>query len=80
MLQADDAKSDELGVRLVAVDYSNIDNIATVLESNKVETVVSTLGTVAGSDPEVALIKGADRSAVTKRYITSNWSIDYPPT
>ncbi|PVH96182.1 NAD(P)-binding protein, partial [Periconia macrospinosa] len=76
--EANEAKSKELGARLVAVDYSNIDNVATVLESSKVETVVSTLGTVAGSDPEVALIKGADQSSVTKRYITSNWGINYP--
>lgn len=60
------------------MDYSNIDNVTTVLEWSKVETVVSTLGTVADSGPEVALIKGADQSSVTKRYITSNWGIKYP--
>ncbi|KAH7377611.1 heterokaryon incompatibility protein-domain-containing protein [Pyrenochaeta sp. MPI-SDFR-AT-0127] len=60
--EANEAKSRELRARLVVVDYSNIDNVASVLESSKVDTVISTLGTLAGSDPEVALIKGADQS------------------
>jgi hypothetical protein len=64
---------------VLAVDYKNADSIASVLEENKVDTLISTLSTGAGPEPEMALINAAEKSKVTKRYIPSTWGIRYTP-
>lgn len=58
---------------MLAVDYSNVDSIVKTLEDYKVDTVISTLGSLFGADPEMALIQAAERSTATKRYIPSIW-------
>ncbi|KAH6951928.1 hypothetical protein DER45DRAFT_577331 [Fusarium avenaceum] len=70
-------KEKELGSRIVTVDYENIPSLAEVLEENKIGTVISTLEMMTGHGPEEALIRAADRSTVTKRYIPSIWGVPY---
>ncbi|PSN61510.1 NAD(P)-binding protein [Corynespora cassiicola Philippines] len=75
--KADDAQAKELGARVIAVNYGDADSIASVLESNGVDTVISTLDSQAGPDPELALIHASEKSNTTKRYIPSTWGISY---
>lgn len=64
---------------MLAIDYSNIDAIVRVLEENKIDTVISTLGSEAGIDAELALIEAASKSSTTNRFIPSNWGLKYTP-
>jgi hypothetical protein len=64
---------------VLAINYDDVDSIVSTLEENKIDTLISTLGSTFGVDPELALIKAADMSAVTKRYIPSFWGIKYTP-
>ncbi|KAF2692136.1 NAD(P)-binding protein [Lentithecium fluviatile CBS 122367] len=67
----------DVGVPVLQADYSDPDSLVQLLEDNKIDTVIST---IAGLDqaPEVNLIKAADRSTITRRFIPSVWSgFDY---
>ncbi|KAH7371111.1 hypothetical protein BKA66DRAFT_444287 [Pyrenochaeta sp. MPI-SDFR-AT-0127] len=75
--EANPEKTKEIGAEILAVDYSDADAIASTLEKNKIDTVISTLGSMFGSDPELALIEGSKKSNVTKRYIPSLWGCRY---
>jgi hypothetical protein len=75
--QASAEKSEKIGAQILAIDYSNQSSLVSVLELNSIDTVVSTLSTAAGADPELALIKAAETSSVTKRYIPSVWGVRY---
>lgn len=77
--EASDSKSKELGAQIIAVDYTSADSITHVLETNNIDTLISTLGPMSGADPETALIAAADKSKVTKRYIPSLWGTKYTP-
>jgi hypothetical protein len=61
------------------IDYNNIDAIKGTLESNNIGTIITTLDSSAGADPELALIKAADMSSTTKRYIPNSWGIKHTP-
>ncbi|KAH7378891.1 hypothetical protein BKA64DRAFT_765783 [Cadophora sp. MPI-SDFR-AT-0126] len=75
-----ESKAKELGVPVLAIDYSDVEATKEVLQSNNITTVVSTLDTAkAGPDSEIALIKAADASTTTERYIPSFWGIRYTP-
>ncbi|KAK5069143.1 hypothetical protein LTR64_008704 [Lithohypha guttulata] len=63
--------------RIVETDYSSPDAIAAVLEKNNVHVVVSALSSQSPPEQEFNLLKGADKSSVTKRYIPSIWGIRY---
>ncbi|KAF6810012.1 hypothetical protein CMUS01_13560 [Colletotrichum musicola] len=66
------------GVRFIAVDYSNIDSLVSVLEDNNVETVISAVNNVAGDNSsELNLIRAAERSRPTKRFIPNFFGV--PP-
>ncbi|KAF2689455.1 NAD(P)-binding protein [Lentithecium fluviatile CBS 122367] len=77
--EASESKSKEFGAKVLAIDYSSVDSIVSVLEQNKIDTLISTLGSTSGVDPEMALIKAADKATATKRYIPSTWGIKYTP-
>ncbi|KAF2028305.1 NAD(P)-binding protein [Setomelanomma holmii] len=77
--EANTSKSKEIGAQILAVDYSNPDALVATLETNSIDTVISTLGSTFGIDPELALIAAADKSKVTRRYIPSLWGIRYTP-
>ncbi|KAI7759078.1 hypothetical protein LZL87_012817 [Fusarium oxysporum] len=76
-LQEDAALSEKIGARIVAIDYSNVQALTKLLEDEKVEVVISTLNLVTGADPELSLIKAAEASRVTKRYIPAIWGIKF---
>jgi len=75
--QASETKSKELGADVLAIDYTDVNSIVKVLEDHKIDTLISTLGSMFGQDPELALIQAADKSKSTKRYIPSAWGIKY---
>jgi predicted dinucleotide-binding enzyme len=75
--QTSESKEKELGTRILAVDYNDIDGLATSLNANKVEIVISTLNLMQGTAAEHALIKAAAKSPATKRYVANNWGIRY---
>jgi hypothetical protein len=58
-----------------------LDSLVQLLEDHKVDTVISTIVTPDGdTTPELNLIKAADQSKVTRRFIPSVWSgFDYTP-
>lgn len=68
--------ADDIGVPIVAVDYSSIAGLIEVIESHKVDTVISALFTmpVLGT-PEVNLIKATQLSRTAKRFVPSYWAI-----
>ncbi|CAI0649434.1 unnamed protein product [Colletotrichum noveboracense] len=72
-------KEAEIGARIVAVDYSDSDQISTVLEANSIDTVISTLNSSFGIESELNLIKAANQSTATKRYVANVWGITYTP-
>ncbi|USP72737.1 NAD(P)-binding protein [Curvularia clavata] len=73
------AKEKEMGVKMVAVNYNDVNSISEILEENKIDTVISTLGFTAGVNPELALIKAAEASSTTTRFIPSTWGLHYTP-
>ncbi|KAH8883170.1 NAD(P)-binding protein [Thozetella sp. PMI_491] len=77
--QGSEAKETPTGARLVHVDYDNVDKLASQLRTNNVEVVVSAISGIADIEPELKLIKAADKSPVTKRYIPNIWGVKYTP-
>ncbi|KFA50129.1 hypothetical protein S40293_06402 [Stachybotrys chartarum IBT 40293] len=75
--EANDEKAKEIGARIIAVDYSSPDALASVLTANNVEIAISALSSQSPPEQEFNLMKGADKSSVTKRYIPSTWGIPY---
>ena len=79
--QADHTRSAEFEVPIIAVDYGNIDALAETREEHKIHTVISTLTMMpspSGDLPkEVELIQAADKSSVTKRFISSDWGVPH---
>lgn len=61
------------------MDYNNVDSLVRTLEENSIDTVISTLGSMFGAGPELALIEASDKSKATKRYIPSTWGIRCTP-
>lgn len=60
------------------MNYDDVPSITDVLNKNKVEILISTIGTTVGSiGPELALIAAADKASTTKRYIPSIWGVPY---
>ncbi|KAM5349009.1 hypothetical protein ACJ41O_008832 [Fusarium nematophilum] len=65
----DALKEKEIRVPIMEVNYSEVDALAKTLESDDVHTVISTIFTLEGSDPEIALIRSAEQSPATKQYL-----------
>ena len=66
-------------VKLLVMDYSSVDAIASIFSQNKIHTVISTLS---GLTPDVAeaelhLIRGAAASTTVKRFAPSEFGFDY---
>jgi len=76
-VQANEEKEKEIGARVIAADYDDVDALVALLESNNVETVISTMRDMGGASPDSKLIQAADKSACTKRMIASLWGIEY---
>ncbi|KAF7551041.1 hypothetical protein G7Z17_g5312 [Cylindrodendrum hubeiense] len=76
--KADEESEERLGARVIVTDYSKVDELVQLLETNNVHTVISALGPMS-LESEQALIQAADISASTKRFIASVWGIKYRP-
>ncbi|KAL8755219.1 MAG: hypothetical protein Q9184_004863 [Pyrenodesmia sp. 2 TL-2023] len=66
-------------VHCLAAPYDSVDGLVNLLETNEIHTVISTLNP---PDPEVQntqddLVKAAAKSSTVKRFIPSEWGIDY---
>lgn len=74
--QANPTLEAERGVRFVAIDYSDVEAAAKVLEENNIHTIISAVTYMpgAGENHEDRLVKAADLSSTTKRFIPSNWT------
>lgn len=60
------------------MDYSSITSLTAMLESNKVNSVVSALYDEAGAE-QLNLIAAAEASCCTVRFIASDWGVTFPP-
>ncbi|KAK1528627.1 uncharacterized protein CCOS01_06461 [Colletotrichum costaricense] len=67
-----------LGAPVIAIDYDDVDAISNLLEAKDVEVVVSAIVTLHGSGPEMNLIRAAEKSSRTRRFVPSFWAHDYP--
>ncbi|KAL7911437.1 NAD(P)-binding protein [Trichoderma velutinum] len=75
--RSDDALAAKLGAPIIAVDYTNVPELAKTLEAHGVHTIISTINmrTTEGEPPEIEFIRAADASKSTKRIISSEWGI-----
>ncbi|KAE8381935.1 hypothetical protein BDV26DRAFT_278354 [Aspergillus bertholletiae] len=64
----------------LVADYNNIDQLVSVLEKNKIHTVICALSVEGDSlaKSQLNLIQAATQSQVTKRFIASGYAIPYP--
>ncbi|EOD50437.1 putative nmra-like family protein [Neofusicoccum parvum UCRNP2] len=72
--------SSNTDVPVIAVDYSNVNNLRTALEENQVHTVICALMVMdeTAGQSQINLIKAADKSSSTKRFIVSEYGIPVP--
>ncbi|GLA26495.1 hypothetical protein AnigIFM63326_003655 [Aspergillus niger] len=77
--KADDDQAKALGIPLLLADYSDVESLANVLESNKINTVVSAVSVIddATSTAQLNLIEAAERSSSTKRFVPSEYGMRY---
>ncbi|OAL49202.1 NAD(P)-binding protein [Pyrenochaeta sp. DS3sAY3a] len=77
--QGSESKAKDIGAPVLGLDYSNVEAIRDVLQSNDIGTVISTLNTMGDAAPETALVKAADLSSTTKRFIPNSWGVKNTP-
>ncbi|KAG4432016.1 hypothetical protein IFR05_012501 [Cadophora sp. M221] len=77
VLSRSEQKSDTLNAKHLKVNYSNIDSIVTLLEANKIDTILSaiTMESSTTSSAQLNLISAAEKSNVTKRLIPSEFGV-----
>ncbi|KAF6781929.1 NmrA-like family protein [Colletotrichum sojae] len=68
---------ESLGVPVIPVDYTRVDQVAKVLEEHNVHTLVSVVNPTPGPQTEFVLIEAAEKVPSTKRFIPSIWGIKY---
>ena len=63
------------------IDYSSVESMASLLDKKKVHTIVSALAVhhEAASSNQVNLIRAADASKSVKRFMPSEFHVDYSP-
>ncbi|EXJ57236.1 hypothetical protein A1O7_07583 [Cladophialophora yegresii CBS 114405] len=69
------SKGPEMDVPVFAVDYSDVESVAHLLETNDVHTVISALsirGPTEGAS-EISLVKAAAKAKATRRFIASEY-------
>jgi saccharopine dehydrogenase-like NADP-dependent oxidoreductase len=67
----------DLGAPVIAVDYDDVDALQAVLEKHEINTVISALALhiIGVGSAQINLIKAADKSEPTKRFVTSTWAV-----
>ncbi|KAJ4055953.1 hypothetical protein NW756_002901 [Fusarium oxysporum] len=70
----------DLGLPSFVVDYDDVASLTKFLDENKVDTIISAFGIngTSLSRSQNNLIKAADASSVTRRFIPSSFAIKYP--
>lgn len=63
------------GPKFISADYTNLDSLIKILESQNIDTVISTIGlhNEATEKAQLNLIEAAKRSSKTKRFIPSEF-------
>jgi len=59
------------------VDYSSVDSLVEALEKHKIDTLFSVVDANNGAESEFNLIKAADKSKATKRFVPNIWGSEY---
>ncbi|KAJ4360048.1 uncharacterized protein N0V89_000607 [Didymosphaeria variabile] len=73
--QVNPSLENAIGVPVLQADYSDQDSLVQLLESHKIDTVISCISNYDNSQStEINLIEAAERASVTHRYIPSIWS------
>ncbi|GKT67029.1 NmrA-like family protein [Colletotrichum tofieldiae] len=69
------------GIKFILVDYSNVASLVETLDSNNVETVISTIGlhTEETEKAQLSLIQAAKQSKCTKRFMPSEFGLINTP-
>lgn len=62
---------------IIAVDYNSVDSLVGALEANNIDTLISIVDAAFGAESEFNLIKAADKSKVTKRFVPNIWGAPY---
>jgi nucleoside-diphosphate-sugar epimerase len=73
-------KDIETDTPCIEVDYTSIPSLQAILEQHRIETVICTFGITSASlgISQLNLIKAAELSKETKRFIPSSFAIPYP--
>ncbi|KEF62390.1 uncharacterized protein A1O9_00362 [Exophiala aquamarina CBS 119918] len=68
-------KEADIGVPVLAVDYSDVEAVSRILETNNVHTVISAISVRGPQEGavEIDLVKAAVKSAATRRFIASEY-------
>ncbi|XEV04650.1 hypothetical protein FSHL1_009937 [Fusarium sambucinum] len=74
---ANSALKAQIGIDILEVDYSNVEDLTQILVDNKVATIISTLFVTTDGSTQVNLVKAAEASQCTRRFIPSIWGIPY---
>lgn len=66
---------------MIECDYDDADALQATLVEHQIHTVISCLGVhdEKADKVQIALIKAAEKSSSTKRFIPSNWSCPNDP-
>ncbi|PLN81566.1 NAD(P)-binding protein [Aspergillus taichungensis] len=77
--KADDDLAKELGIPLLLADYSNVESLTSLLQSNSIDTVISAVSVMddTTSTAQLNLIEAAEKSSSTKRFIPSEFGLPY---
>ncbi|KAH7364639.1 hypothetical protein BKA65DRAFT_573091 [Rhexocercosporidium sp. MPI-PUGE-AT-0058] len=77
ILSRSERQSDTPNVNYLKVDYSDVDSMVTLLETNKIDTILSaiTMESSTSSHAQLNLIAAAEQSTVTKRFIPSEFGV-----
>lgn len=71
------AAEDKVGVPVVAVNYDDRTSLQTTLETHEIHTVISALALhiIGVGQAQINLIRAADKSKPTQRFISSSWAV-----
>ncbi|WAO90212.1 NAD(P)-bd-dom domain-containing protein [Fusarium falciforme] len=67
----------DLGAPVIGVDYDDVDALQAVLEKHEINAIISALALhiIGVGQAQINLIKAADKSEPTKRFVTSTWAV-----
>lgn len=77
VLSRSERQPDSSNVKYIKVDYLDIDSIVALLETNKIDTILSaiTRESSSSSQAQLNLILAAEKSTITKRFIPSEFGV-----